>query len=207
MQKVAEPKLSWDAVVAQFENLITFAARQQVESRRVDSMLSFDDLCQEGMIKLYQCWEKWCVGHNKDMDEFGPIFRKALFRRVRQCGNKYNPTSDVEDLAERIKDENCEDVVERMYREDSLDRLQSMLSSELSKKIVCELIKPSPATLWEVWADIKRKEQLKSQGHKVNVPKDNTVRMKHIMRALNITTKQYDNAMIEIRQKVKLAFD
>ncbi|MNV77081.1 hypothetical protein D3C71_1704760 [compost metagenome] len=52
----------------------------------------------------------------------------------------------------------------------------------------------------EVWADTKRKEQLKAQGKRVNVPKDNTVRMKHIVRSIGITDKQYDKAIIEIRE-------
>lgn len=210
MQDVTTPKVTWDTAVAQFENLIKFAARQQVEySSGRDSSKDIDDYVQEGNVKLYQCWVKWCVERGKDMDEFGPIFRKALFRRMRnyaRTSKGSGNTSDIDDLASYIEDKNSEDVVERLDMEEGLASLQSLLSNPIAIKIVQELYSPSEATLFEVWADIKRKEYLKAQGKKVNVPKDNTVRMKHIMRSLGITTRQYDNAMLEIREKAPLAF-
>lgn len=207
MPEVQELKVSWEQAVEQFDNLIKFAAVQQVQNRATDNMLSVDDFYQEGQIKLYQCWEKWCVQQDKGMDEFGPIFRKALFRRMRQCCERYAPTTDVDDVQHLLEDPAAnEDIVERMHRDMSLSQLYNMLSGDVPKKLVSELIQPSATTLWHVWADIRRKEQLKSQGHKVNVPKDNTVRMKHIIRSLGITTKQYDNAMLEIRSKVREAF-
>jgi len=200
-------KITWEQAVAQFENLIKFAARQQIENTRVDSSISYDDLCQEGMIKLYDCWQKWCVERGKDMDEFGPIFRKSLFRRVKQCARSRKSTMDIDDAAHFIEDKNTEDTVERMYREDGLANLRAMLIGETSRLLLEELIQPSERTLFEVWADIQRKEMIKSQGHKANIPKDNTVRMKHIIRALGITTKQYDTAMAEIREKARVALE
>lgn len=201
--------LTWDAVLEQFDNLIKFAAKQQVQNYHTDNMISVEDLYQEGIIKLYDCWQKWCVGQNKDMDEFGAIFRKSLFRAVKSKAS--TPTSnnailiDLESTANMLQDESQEDVIERMYRENGISHLSTMLSSDIAVRILGELAEPSPATLYEVWADIKRKEMRKSQGARVNVPKDTTVRMKHIIRALGITQKQYDVAIVEIRQKARLA--
>ena len=200
-------KITWEQAVAQFDNLIKFAASQQIQNNAVDSSVSAEDLYQEGMIKLYDCWVKWCVERGKDMDEFGPIFRKSLFRRVKQCAGSRKSTMDIDDAAHFIEDKTIDDPVERMYREDGLDNLRNMLVGETAKLLLEELIQPSERTLFEVWADTQRKEMIKSQGHKANIPKDNTVRMKHIIRALGITTKQYDTAMAEIREKARVALE
>lgn len=203
-------KLTWDIVVKQFENLIKYAAAQQVRNSSTDAVSSAEDLYQEGMIKLYDCWLKWCVNpeNNKDMDEFGAIFKKSLFRVVKRT-NKHQECIDLEDsvMENMTADTNVEDTVERMYREKGMSHLSEMLTSKVAKGLLQELIEPSPATLFQVWADLKRKEMVKSQGKRVNIPKDNTIRMKHIQRALNITTKQYDIAMSEIREKARVALD
>jgi hypothetical protein len=193
-------KLTWDEVLKQFKNLIKYAAKQQVQNRGTDTMMSAEDLFQEGMIKLYDCWNIWCVGRNKDMDEFAPIFKKSLFRCVQKGSTNKKPVFvDIEDAEHTLEGEKV-DVVERMYREEGLKNLSESLS-HVSKLLLEELMEPSPRTLFEVWADIERKKMVKSQGKKVNIPKDNTVRMKHIVRSLGITQKQYDNAMIEIKEK------
>lgn len=208
-----ELKLSWETVVAKFDNLIKFAAKQQAERSSLDSMICVEDLYQIGMIKLYDCWNKWCVGHNKDMDEFGAIFRKSLFRAVLNESKVSASASIRVDLEDDSMENMCacdgstEDIVEQMYLSEGIQHLREMLSCDTSRSLLDELANPSERTLYEVWADQKRKEMLKSQGQKVNVPKDNTVRMKHIMKSLGISTKQYDTAMSEIRQKASLAID
>lgn len=209
LSNTGEPlRLTWDDVLKQFENLIKFAAKQQVQKGAVsDNMSSAEDLYQEGMIKLYDCWKKWCVGLNKDMDEFGPIFRTSLFRDVRKHGRSKFSFVDSEDAIINIEGSNGEDIVETMHREDGIEQLRKMLHSETARHLLEELIEPSPRTLYEVWADTQRRVMIKSQGKRVNIPKDNTVRMKHIQRALGITTKQYDNAMQEIRQLAPYALE
>lgn len=206
--KNANPKLSWEAVVDQFEDLIKFAARQQVENSPKDNMISVEDLYQEGIIKLYDCWVKFCVQGNKDMDEFGPIFRTSLFRAMRRKKGIQRNHIDLEDAVNFLKDSSTpEDTVEEMYRQHEIDHLKEILDSVVAKSLLLEIINPSPKTLFEVWADIKRKEMIKSQGKRVNIPKDNRVRMKHIIRSLSITTKQYDLAICEIREKAKSLLD
>ena len=202
-------KLTWEQVVEQFDRLIKFAARQQIENRPTDSLVTVEDLYQEGLIKLYDCWKKWCVdpANNKDMDEFGPIFRVSLFRHMKKYSTSKPMSIDLMDVAESVGDPNVEDTVEKMYRQHGLEHLHDMLRSDTAKALLGELIEPSCATLFHMQADIRRKEMLKSQGKKVNIPKDTTVRMKHIQRALGITTKQYDLAMCEIRENARLAMD
>lgn len=200
-------KVTWEMVVTKFEDLVKFAASQQVRNYGSDTMVSAEDLYQEGMIKLYDCWMIWCVDKNKGMDEFGPIFKTSLFRVVRNKGKKASKSVfiDIEDASHTLMDENADDTVERLHQTEGILKLKNMLNSEIAVRILEELAEPSPRTLWEVWADLKRKETLKSQGKRVNIPKDNTVRMKHIIRSLGITGKQYDVAMLEIREKSREA--
>ncbi len=202
-------KLTWEQVLDKFDNLIKFAARQQVETRTTDNLVSAEDLYQEGLIKLYDCWKKWCVdpANNKDMDEFKPIFSTSLFRHMKKYSINKPMSIDLADISESVGDPNVEDTVEKLYRQHGLEHLHDMLRSATAKALLDELIEPSCATLFHMQADIRRKEMLKSQGKKVNVPKDTTVRMKHIQRALGITTKQYDLAMYEIRENARLAMD
>ncbi len=196
-------KLTWDVVLDQFKNLIKHAAKQQVQNHEVDNMMSAEDLYQEGMIKLYDCWQIWCMGKNKDMDEFGPIFKKSLYRVVQKGSNTNRPTFvDIEDTANTLKGDN-EDIVERMHRTEGFEALSESLG-DIARRLLEELIEPSDRTIFEVWADIERKKMLKSQGKRVNIPKDTTIRMKHIIRSLQITDKQYDVAMVEIRENAKL---
>ncbi|MNS96920.1 hypothetical protein D3C72_1312380 [compost metagenome] len=202
-QQAVQPKLSWDDVWEQFENLIYFAANQQISNRGVDPMNSYDDLVQEGIIKLHECWEIWCVNpaNNKDMDEFGPIFRKSLFRKIKQSAGRPKGEMDLDDAAPFVEDVNMrtDSIIDALDHSENMQRLMSSLSPT-AQLILQELAQPSERTLLEVWADTKRKEQLKAQGKRVNVPKDNTVRMKHIVRSIGITDKQYDKAIIEIRE-------
>lgn len=199
--------LSWERVLEQFESLIKFAARQQVQTHATDNMMSAEDLYQDGMIKLYDCWKIWCVGKNKDMNEFSPIFKKSLFREMAQRGNIAPSKPKCVNIEENMLENMLsisDDTVENIYLITNISRLQNSLSGDISKSLVEELYRPSTRTLFEVWADTQRKLMLKSQGKRVNIPKDATIRMKHIIRSLGITLKQYDTAMEEIKEKAKL---
>lgn len=193
-------KLTWEYVLEKYDNLIKYMAGNYSRNNTLDGMVSSKDLYQEGVIKLYDCWTKWCLGHNKDEDEFGPIFKISLQRCMQQHSKRKFQTIDSEEVMYLVEDPTIKDADEQMYQEDSIQQLSKALSPT-AKVLLEELINPSPRTLFEVWADSERKKMLKSQGKRVNIPKDNTVRMKHIVRAIGITDKQYDNAMKEIREK------
>jgi len=158
-------------------------------------------------MKLYSCWVKWCSDPtiDKGMEEFGYIFRKSLFRVVRKDSTKKAlPTMDIDDALDALYCSSMDDdIIDKMSLKTGLNALLAELSSQTSKKLLYELIEPSPRTRFEAWADLKRKEMVKSQGKKVNIPKDNTIRMKHIIKSLEITTKQYDIAISDIRKTAK----
>lgn len=199
-----EPKLSWEAVLEQFENLIKFASKQQIMRNPTmnDTMVSAEDLYQEGLIKLYDCWVKWCVEEDKDMDEFGPIFRTSLFRRMRHTTKRFLYV-DIDDVSYTLEGEEMT-LIDDMHKEHMINSLRDSLDSPIAKKVFSEIVQPSDRTMYEMMADRARKTMLKSQGKRVNVPKSVEIRMKHISKSLNLTKKQYDNAMSEIKKKAKV---
>jgi len=195
--------LTWEAVHEKFDNLVKFMAGNYARNNSMDGMTSAEDLYQEGIFKMYECWEKWCLGHNKDLDEFGPIFKVALQRCLQQIVKKKSKTVGSDEILLGIKDESIVDPDEGMDLSEELTNLKQSLTP-IAQQLLEEMMNPSERKLFEVWADIARKKMLKSQGKRVNIPKDNTVRMKHIVRAIGITGKQYDNALKEIREKAPM---
>jgi len=194
--------LKWEEVLENFENLVKFAARKTYTESIVDSAVSAQDLYQIGMIKLYECWMKYS---NLSMEEFKAVFSTTLFRSVRR-GAKSKTTLDLEEAL--VGEEGHEDdYIENLMFKESLDKLKSELDSPIAIAILQEMIEPSPRTIWEVWADGARKRQLKEEQKKnVNLLKNNEVKMKHIRSALQITQKQFDLGILEIRSKANLAF-
>lgn len=193
--------LTWEEVQTQFENLVKFAAKNVYTTTiNVDNSVSAEDLYQIGMMKLYDCWVRY---NHLPMEEFKYVFNKTLFRAVRR-GAK---TSNTIDLELAIENESVEeDYEEKLELQECLEELKKTLDSPIAIAILQELISPSPRTLWEVWADKARKENLKRQGKNVNIPKNNDVKMKHIRLSLGITQKQFDIGILEIRQKARIAF-
>lgn len=190
--------LTWEDVLEKFENLVKYAARNvYVSHARVDNAVGADDLYQIGMIKLYECWEKYS---HLSMDEFKAVFSTALFRAVKR-GAKPNLNLNLEEAL--VSDEGQEDeYISRLQFEEGLSQLQGQLQSPIAVAILQELIEPSPRTIWEVWADSARKYQLKvNQNKNVNLAKNIEVKMKHIRNSLQITQKQFDLGISEIRAK------
>jgi hypothetical protein len=200
-EKKKTMSLTWDEVRDQFENLVKFAAKNTYVSRiSVDNAVSVEDLYQIGMLKLYDCWDRY---KNLPMDEFKHVFSKTLFRAVRR-GAKPGGTVDIEAAA--TEEPSGDDFTDAIGVTEGLSDLKNALNSPIAYAILCELTDPSPRTLWEVWADRARKECVRSQGKNINVPKTNEVRMKHIRQALRITQKQFDLGIAEIRTKASLVF-
>jgi len=198
--------LSWSEVMRQFENLVKFASKSVLESLRgqgivTDGMISSEDLYQEGITCLWVCWSKYGI---KDMEEFGRLFKKSLFRILKR---RAVASHIMVDLDEVLSDA-CytPSVIENLYIKEGIKQLQDCLTAPISKSILQELISPSQRTVWEVWADKERKKTLKIQGKKVNVPNTSEIKIKHIRAALGITPKQMDLALLEMRQAASNIF-
>jgi len=195
--------LTWDDVYVQFNNLVKWAAgKAYSEKENVDKAVSPQDLYQIGLLKLYDCFNKY---NHLTMEEFKAVFTKALLRAVRR-GAKYGEEFDYEDAI--TGEEGQQDqYIEQLYFQEGLQQLREQLVSPLAVAILSELIEPSPRTIFEVWADSARKRQLKeNQNKEVNLSKRTEVKMKHIRKALGITPKQFDKGISEIRRTAQSAF-
>lgn len=195
--------LTWEKVVKDFENLVKYAAGKTYrEKTNVDNAVGADDLYQIGMLKLYECWEKYSY---LPYNEFKAIFTTSLFRAVRR-GAKYSETLDLEEAL--VGEEGHEDAyINNLDFNEGIEYLKSQLKSPVAVAILQELIEPSPRTIWEVWADNARKKQLKiNQKKSVNLSKKNEVKMKHIRNALQLTQKQFDIGIAEIRAQASVSF-
>lgn len=203
MSEMSNDMLTWEEVREHFENLVKYAAGNTYRMRSsVDNAIGADDLYQIGMLKLYECWEKYA---HLPIDEFKAIFTTSLFRAVKR-GAKIGETLDLDETL--VGEEGYEDdYIDKLHFRDSLQQLKKNLDSPIALAILSELIEPSPRTIWEVWADSARKRQLKeNQKKNVNLSKSAEVKMKHIRNALDITQKQFDIGISEIRQKATEVF-
>lgn len=200
--------LLWDDVVKRFENLVKYASKNEFLQNKKDSAVSPEDLYQIGMLKLYECFERY---KTLSLDEFKYVFSTSLFRAIRK-GLKQNRLDvdlilDDSEVNFELEDLTVQDSFQDCEFKEGLEQLRMLLSnSPIALAILSEMVEPSPRTIWEVWADKARKEKIKSQGQKINLPKTTEVRMKHIKSALKLTQKQFDLGILEIRSKSKMAF-
>lgn len=194
-------ELEWDLVVDELQNLVKYASKHVYQSATVvDKAISPEDLYQFGMIKLYKCWQKY---KDKPLNEFKALFKTALFRTLHKEVSK---PMYVELNDEIAGEESYEDnFIDTLLLEDGINRLKNLLSP-ISKAILLEMVNPSPATLWVMWADSARKRHIRdTQDESVRLPRNKEVRLKHIREALKLTQKQLDNGVTEIREKAAVA--
>lgn len=195
-------ELEWELVVDELGNLVKYASGVVYKNATVvDKAISPEDLYQVGMIKLYKCWQQY---KTKSMFEFKKIFKTALFRSLKsEVAKPFYLELNEEITGEDSYEEN---FVEKLLVEEGIDKLKSALSP-ISKAILLEIVNPSPATLWVVWADEARKRHIRdTQDSKTRLPRSKEVRLKHIREALQLTQKQLDNGVTEIREKATVAF-
>lgn len=194
--------LDFNKIFAGIDNYIKYAAKSVATSTSMDSSLSAEDLYQEGVLLLCQCYDKY---KQKDEQEFGMLFKASLWRHIRKKANKASVfTVDIEEAYDLGY---TEDNVEKMFMEYGMKQLSELLENEpVASAILKELIEPSPRTIWEMKMDTARKEMIKSQGKKVNVPQNNKVKMVHIKRALGITQKHFDNGILKVREVANKVF-
>jgi len=195
--------LTWEEVRESFENLVKYAAGKTYrEKSNMDNAVGADDLYQLGMIKLYECWQKYS---HLPKQEFKAIFSTALFRAVRR-GAKNGLTLDLEEALVGEEGQ-VDDYIEKLQFKEALGQLKHSLQSPIAVAILQEMIEPSPRTVWEAWADGARKKELKiNQKKNFNLSKNAEVKMKHIRVALQVTQKQFDLGIAEIRKTASFAF-
>lgn len=191
--------LDLDAGIAQFENLVKYAAKKVSDSSKLDAAIDVQDLYQEGIVLLLEHLEKY---KEKTVEEFKLIFSTSLFRHLYKKARNHNFVTVELDTVYELG--YTEDVVNEMYTEYIINQLKDLLSGDkVVLSILQELLQPSEKVIWEMTMDIARKKMLKSQGKKVNLFQNIKVKMIHIKRALGITQKRLDEGLIIIRKTTR----
>lgn len=190
-------KLDWDTVYDKLDNYIKFAAKQ-VSSNSLSSVISAEDLYQEGLLLLWECFDKY---KHKPQSEFETIFKTSLWRKVR--GLAYKPEFLGVELDTAYDLGYDEDTIANLYENFKLQEVVSMISSnQIALNILKEILYPSSRTIWEINVDIARKETLRSLGHKVHVPQQVEVSAKILQRSLGLTEREYLDNMALIKDSV-----
>jgi len=182
-------QLNWDVVYKKLNNYVKFAAKQV--SSRIDSqitqVISAEDLYQEGLLLLYKCYSQYIY---KPECEFYPIFKASLWRSLRNLAYKQELfTTDIDEAADvGFSDTALDDIFEEYKIKTVVELLKER---PVAQSILKEMISPSNKTIWESNMDMARKETLRDQGHKLNVPKSIDVKGIFIQRALNLSKDIY----------------
>lgn len=203
-QELMKPLSSWEEAERRFSSLVKYASKKVVGEQ--DYFLESQDLYQEGMLTLYNCWLKY--GGDKGISEFKSIFTTSLFRQLRKVGKrKFKALDiDIEEIAESLV--YTEDEFDQILIEYSVSQLYDILEEaedEIALAILQELLAPSERTIWEMQMDVYRKRMLKQQGKQINLSKER-VKLIHIRRALEITQKQFDGGIFRLRQSARQVF-
>lgn len=181
--------LDWDEQHKKFDNYIKFAAKQVV------SNLSYcfhgaDDLYQEGLLLLWQCFERY---QYKSEREFQYLFKSSLWRLLRDKVGKPNlETTDIDEVYDAEEIGYSENCLEDMFEEYRMKQVYDLLvGNPTAISILNEILNPSKVTVEECDKDMARKEMLKNQGVQLNVPTSIEIKPVHIQRALHLSEEIY----------------
>lgn len=199
---IMKERLDWDSVYDKFVNYIKFAASSVYNQFQTESA---EDLFQEGQLMMYRCW---LLYGNKPIEEFGPIFKASLWRKLREVsGKKHHPTVDFDTLIEAGAEPGYEkDMDVEIDESERFHKLVDMLSDQpIALTILKEFIAPGDRTLWEAQMERARKEMLQNQNYAVVVPSSIQPTKKTIRRGMEISMAKFDqyfailkNAMREV---------
>ena len=198
LSEIMDPEMTWDIQYSKLNNYIKYVAGQ-VASSLPSAMMSSEDLYQEGLILLYNCFEKYKLKNEK---EFHALFKSSCWRLLRGfCYKKKEfSTVDLDEVFDIGYDNN---QISKIYEEYRIQQVIDMLKcNTYALQIFKELLYPSQRTLWEVNMDMARKETLKSQGHRVSVPSELVVKPSLLKRIMNLPKSEFDSALKLVQSTV-----
>jgi hypothetical protein len=198
LSDITDPNMTWDKQFAALNNYIKFAAGQVV-SGLPSAMLGSDDLYQEGLILLYQCFEKYRF---KPESEFQTLFKTSLWRKLRGfCYKK--PEVKTVDLDEVFDLGYTDTIINDMYEEYRVQQVLELIKScPLAVKIFQEVLYPSQGFIDALDMDIARKETIQSQGRNVHVPSEISFRKDVLRKYLGITESEFSGAFKQLQSSV-----
>lgn len=186
---IMKERLDWDEIHEKFVNYIKFAARSIYNQFQTEST---DDLFQEGQLLMYRCW---LLYGNKPIEEFGPIFKASLWRKLREIsGKKRHSTVDFDTLIEAGLEPGYEkDIDNEIDESNRFHQLIDRLSEQpIALTILKEFIAPGDRTLWEMQMEQARKQTLHNQNYAVVAPNSIQPSKKTIRRGMEISMSKFD---------------
>jgi hypothetical protein len=184
---VCDENMTWDTQYKKLNNYIKYIAGQVAPGLQ-SSMMSAEDLYQEGLLLLYTCFDKYKL---KPENEFQAIFKSSCWRLLRGFCYKKKEVVTV-DLDDCFDMGYTPDMIDEMYSQFQLKQVYELMAGNPDAiKIFNEFLKPSEKTFWEADMDYQRKLTLRSQGKSVSVPSDIRVRPLFVRKALSMTDKQF----------------
>lgn len=195
---ISDPRMTWDIQYEALNNYIKFAAGQVV-SGLPSAMLGVDDLYQEGLILLYQCFEKYRL---KPESEFQTLFKTSLWRKLRGfCYKK--PEVKTVDLEEVFDLGYSDNVIEDMYEEYRVQQVLELIKScPTAVRIFQEVLYPSQGFVDALDMDIARKETIQSQGQNIHVPSEISFKKDILRKYLGVTENEFSNAFKQLQSSV-----
>ena len=180
--------LDWEEQFKKFDNYIKFASKQVISGLSY-CFYEAEDLYQEGLLLLWQCFERY---QYKSETEFQYLFKSSLWRLLRDKVGKPNlETTDIDEVYD-AEVGYSESHIENMYEEYRMKQVYDLLmGNPTAISILNEILNPSEVTVEECDKDMARKEMLKSQGVQLKVPTSVEIKPVHIRRALNLSEEIY----------------
>lgn len=200
---IQENRLPWDDVYDKFVNYIKFAASSVYNQFQTESA---EDLFQEGQLMMYRCW---LLYGSKSMDEFGPIFKASLWRKLRELsGKKRHFTVDFDTLTEAGAEPGYEkDMDAEIDESERFHRLVDMLADQpIALTILKEFIAPGDRTLWEAQMEQARKATLQNQNYAVVVPTSIQPTKKTIRRGMEISMAKFDQYFAILKDAMRQVY-
>lgn len=198
LSDITDPKMTWDVQYSTLNNYIKYAAGQIVSSLP-SAMLGSEDLYQEGLILLYQCFEKYRL---KPESEFQALFKASLWHKLRGfCYKK--PEVKTVDLEEVFNIGYTDKIIDDMYDEYRVKQVTEMIkSSPIALKIFQEIMYPSQGFVTALDMDMARKETIQKQGCNVHVPSEISFKKDVLRKYLGISESVFMDAFKQIQSSV-----
>lgn len=196
-------RLEWDEVYEKFVNYIKFASSSTYNQFQTESA---EDLFQEGQLVLYRCW---LLYGNKGWDDFTPMFKASLWRRLREfSGKKRHFTVDFDTLiecgAEPGEEKDLDADIDEKMRFQKLTEL--LADQPVALTILKEFVSPGDRTLWECQMEYARKEMMKSQNRHVIVPSSVQPTPKVIRRGMEISIAKFDQHFAILKDAMRQVY-
>lgn len=196
-------EFTWETVENDFIRLVKASSYRTYKNQTyVDPSISYDDLFQIGMLKLFDCYTKY---NHLPYDEFKKIFKTSLQREI-----KYNCRSskNIDEYDNMLLVTAAKPLYEdTKHLDKKVKEIEKRLRYKDSPKVFKEMLNPSEKTLNLVKKEIEEKQKEFDEGKNVRVPQTLKVKQRHIRESLGLTYKQFSKAVKEVRDVAQDVFE